>query len=129
MDGKGFLIGKLQKSRRISTKELYEQGTLLGAGQDGSREWITVVAPVCADGTTLSPALIYKATSGNLQDTWPNDFKPQERSCHFASTPKGRTSDELDYSWLTGLFETEGSQSQEVLQAAICGRSRAHNST
>ncbi|KAI6788227.1 hypothetical protein KC361_g9166 [Hortaea werneckii] len=107
MDEKGFLIGKLQKTRRIFTRELYEQSTLTGAGQDGSREWITVVATICADGTKLSPALIYKAISGNLQDTWLNDFEPEEHDCHFSSSPNGWTSDELGYSWLTGLFEKE----------------------
>lgn len=66
MDEKGFLIGKLQKTHRISSRELYERGTLAGTGQDGNREWITVVATICADGTRLSPALIYKAVSGNF---------------------------------------------------------------
>lgn len=107
MDEKGFLIGKLQKTRRVFARELYEQGSLAGAGQDGSREWITVVATICADGTRLSPALIYKAISGNLQDTWLSDFEPDEHDCHFASSPNGWTSDELGYSWLTGLFEKE----------------------
>lgn len=59
----------LQKSRRIFTKDLHKQSTLLGTGQDGSRELVTVVATICADGTSLSPALTYKASSGNLQDT------------------------------------------------------------
>jgi hypothetical protein len=107
MDEKSFLIGKLQKARRIFARELYEQGSPAGAGQDGSREWITVVATICADGTRLSPALIYKAISGNLQDTWLSDFEPDEHDCHFASSPNGWTSDELGYSWLTGLFEKE----------------------
>lgn len=107
MDEKGFLIGKLQKTRRIFTRELYEQGTLAGAGQDGSREWITVVATICADGTKLPPALVYKAIPGNLQDTWLDDFEPDEHDCHFASSPNGWTSDELGYSWLTGLFEKQ----------------------
>ena len=107
MDEKGFLIGRLQKTQRIFGRELYERGNLTGAGQDGSREWITVVATICADGTRLSPALIYKAVSGNLQDTWLSDFDPDEHDCHFASSPKGWTSDELGYSWLTDLFEKE----------------------
>ena len=107
MDEKGFLIGKLQKTRRIIARELYERGSLAGAGQDGSREWITVVATTCADGTRLSPALIYKAISCNLQDTWLNDFEPDKHDCHFASSPNGWTSDELGYSWPTGLFEKE----------------------
>lgn len=65
------------------------------------------MAKICADGTRLSPALIYKAVSGNLQDTWLSDFEPQEHDCHFASSPNGWTSDGLGYSWLTGLFEKE----------------------
>jgi hypothetical protein len=107
MDEKGFLIGKLQKTRRVFTRERYEQGTLTGVGQDGSREWIAVAATTCADGTKLSPALIYKAISGYLQDTWLNNFDLEEHNCHFASSPKGWTSDELGYNWLIGLFEKE----------------------
>ncbi|KAI0995406.1 hypothetical protein K3495_g12772 [Podosphaera aphanis] len=67
MDEKGFLIGEIQKSRRIFTKEFYESGKLVGADQDGSREWITVIDTICADGSKLSPALIYKATSGEFK--------------------------------------------------------------
>lgn len=88
MDEKGFLIGRLQKSQRIFGRELYERGNLTRAGQDGNRELITVVATICADGTRLSPALIYKAVSGNLQDTWLSDFDSDEHDCHFASSPK-----------------------------------------
>jgi hypothetical protein len=69
IDKKGFLISKLQKAQRVFTRDLYEQGKLLGASQDSSREWITVVATICADGTYLSPTLIYKAVSGSLRDT------------------------------------------------------------
>jgi hypothetical protein len=57
-------------TQKVFTKDLYKQGKLVGAGQDGSRDGITVVATICADGTNLSPALIYKAVSGDLRDTW-----------------------------------------------------------
>jgi hypothetical protein len=70
MDEKGFLIGRLHKTQRVFTKDLYKQGKLVGPGQDGSREWITVVTIICADGTSLSPTLIYKAVSGNLEIVW-----------------------------------------------------------
>jgi hypothetical protein len=56
----------LQKTRRIFTKEWKEQGKLLGAAQDGNRSWITLITCICADGTALSPSLIYKASTGNL---------------------------------------------------------------
>jgi hypothetical protein len=93
--------------QKVFTTDLYKQGKLIGAGQDGSREWITVVATICADGTNLSPTLIYKAVSGDLRDTWLDDFEPSRQNCYFTSSPNGWTSDELGYSWLTGLFEKE----------------------
>jgi hypothetical protein len=59
MDEKGFLIGALQKVKRVFTKKVFEAGRLKHVVQDGNREWITVLATICADGSTLSPALIY----------------------------------------------------------------------
>ena len=59
MDEKGFLIGYLTKSKRVFTKALLESRKLLGIAQDGNRTWVTVVATICADGTSLSPGLIY----------------------------------------------------------------------
>jgi hypothetical protein len=38
MDEKGFLIGYLQKVRRIFPKALIEEQKLLDTSQDGSRE-------------------------------------------------------------------------------------------
>ena len=76
MDEKGFMIGQLQKTRRIFTKASYEDKELIVSGQDGSREWITVLATICADGSYLSPALIYKSESNQLQDSWLNAFHP-----------------------------------------------------
>lgn len=107
MDEKGFLIGHLQKARRIFSKSLMKQQKFLGASQDGSREWITLVATICADGTSLPPALIYKAVSGDLQDTWFQDYDPDEHPCWFASSPNGWTSDELGLSWLQSLFDSQ----------------------
>jgi hypothetical protein len=66
MDEKGFLLGVLQKARRVFNKEAYESGKLLGAGQDGNREWITLLATLCQDGTFLPLALIYQALTGDI---------------------------------------------------------------
>ncbi|KAF2427834.1 hypothetical protein EJ08DRAFT_699369 [Tothia fuscella] len=43
MDEKGFLIGILQKPKRIFTKSTNPNGPKRGAGQDRSREWITYI--------------------------------------------------------------------------------------
>jgi len=81
MDEKGFLIGYLQKVRRIFPRALIEKQKLLGTSQDRSREWITLLATICADGSLLLPALIYKAVSSNLQDSWLQDYDPDEHPC------------------------------------------------
>jgi len=104
---KGFMIGQVQKTHRIFTKDTYTDEKEAKAGQDGNREWITVLATICADGTALSPALIYKAVSGDLQDTWLEDFKPEEHSCYFAATPNGWTSDKHGLDWLESVFHKE----------------------
>jgi hypothetical protein len=61
MDEKGFLIGILSKAKRIFSKRQYEMDGLQQRLQDGNREWITTIACICADGTSLSPGLIYQA--------------------------------------------------------------------
>jgi hypothetical protein len=107
MDEKGFLIGHLQKVKRVFPRALMRQQKLLGAGQDSSKEWITLIATICADGSSLAPALIYKAVSGDLQDSWLRDYDPQEHPCWFASSPNGWTSNELALSWLQSLFDKQ----------------------
>src|SRR5271170_4883341 len=52
---KGLLLGILQKAKRVFTQAYFESGKLLGAGQDGNREWITILATICMDGSYLSP--------------------------------------------------------------------------
>lgn len=106
-DEKGFMIGQIQKSKKIFTKASYDADKLPAAGQDGNREWITVLATICANGTALPPALIYKASSGNLQDTWLEEFDPQRHNCQFSASPNGWTSDEHGFEWLQIIFDKE----------------------
>jgi hypothetical protein len=66
-DEKGFMIGRSSVGRRIMTKEAYKQGRIRHFQQDGSREFISLLACICADGTALPPALIYQGASNDLQ--------------------------------------------------------------
>ena len=75
--------------------------------QDGNREWITTIACICADGSSLPPALIYQAVSGNIQDTWLQDFDPTEHQAFFASSPSGWTNNDLGLAWLKRVFDCE----------------------
>jgi len=87
------MIGILQNTKRIFNLQHYASGKLLGSGEDGNRDWITLIACICADGTHLPPALIYSAVTGNLQTSWLKDFNPKEHCVHFASSEKGWTND------------------------------------
>ena len=59
MDEKGFLIGILAKIKRVFSRRKYEEGGIRQMIQDGNREWITTIACIYADGSSLTPALIY----------------------------------------------------------------------
>ncbi|KAL1581768.1 hypothetical protein WHR41_09514 [Cladosporium halotolerans] len=105
MDEKGFLIGSLTKAKRIFTKQWFENQRLLGNTQDGGREWITIIATICADGTALPPSLIYMAKTGDIQDSWVQDLEADVHTAQFASLPTGWTNDDLGYEWLTKVFD------------------------
>ena len=107
MDEKGFLVGILSKMKRIFSRRRYKEGSIKQLIQDRNREWITTIAAICADGSALSPGLIYQATTGLIQDLWLQDFDPNAQSCFFASSPSGWTNNELGFQWLTQIFERE----------------------
>ena len=81
------------------TKQAYQQGRIRYSQQDGNREFISLLACICADGTALPPALIYKGASNDLQSTWLEDLNEQSKA-YFASSANGWTCDELGLAWL-----------------------------
>jgi hypothetical protein len=66
MDEKGFMLGVLTRSKRVFSRRLYEEGKLKAHIQDGNREWITLLACICADGSHIEPSLIYQSASGSI---------------------------------------------------------------
>ena len=105
MDEKGFLLGRITKAKRVFPKALKVSRKLLGAGQDGSREWITVMATICGDGTALPPLLIYKSKTGSARDSWIEDFNTNKHDAWFTSSNSGWTSDEIGFKWLKEYFD------------------------
>ena len=77
-----------------------KSGRTVRASQDGSREFITLVASICADGDSLAPALIYQGASHDLQDTWLDDFDHVRDQAFFASSENGWSCDEIGQHWL-----------------------------
>jgi len=72
------LIGLSKSTKRIVSIEALKSKRLLGASQDGSREFTTLIAAISAAPASIPPALIYKAESHDLQDIWLEDFDTAE---------------------------------------------------
>jgi hypothetical protein len=91
--------------KRIVPTQQLQRKKILGSSQDGCREFISLLAAICADGTALPPALIYQGDSQDLQDTWLEDFDSSSEEAYFAVSKKGWTNEELGISWLSKIFE------------------------
>lgn len=105
MDEKGFAIGTGGRSKRIFDKQLYEKKEVTTGVQDGSREWITILACICADGTALPPSIIFKSKSGDLQSVWVDKISESEEPAFVAALKRGWTNDKIGVAWLKEVFE------------------------
>ena len=85
------------------SREALESGRITRASQDGSREFISLLACISASGTALPPALIYKGDT-SLQDTWLEDWTSQDLA-HFTISPNGWSSNALGLNWLQTIFQ------------------------
>lgn len=81
------------------SKEAYKKRQITQNAQDGNREFISLLAAVCADGTHTPPALIYQGASQDLQSSWMQDLEEDDEA-YFTSSEKGWTCDALGRAWL-----------------------------
>jgi hypothetical protein len=63
-----------------------------------------MIGCICADGSYIAPSIIYQALSGNIQDTWLDDFEPEAHCCHFTASASGWTNEDLGFHWLESVF-------------------------
>ena len=87
-DEKGFLLGICRSKKRIVLIKHLQNKQTCGTNQDGSREFIFLLATICADGTALDPALIYQGDTYDLQDTWLEDYDHSSEEAYFAVSKK-----------------------------------------
>jgi transposase len=99
MDEKGFSIGIANRSKRDFSKAIWETKERTAAIRDGNREWITLLACVCASGEALLPALIYEGKSG-VQSSWVDDIEPGKHQIFVGNSPPGCSNNELGLAWL-----------------------------
>ncbi|KAF7574147.1 hypothetical protein PtrM4_057700 [Pyrenophora tritici-repentis] len=82
MDKKDFAIGVLGRSKRIFSRRQYEKKEVRQAHQDGSREWVSLLAAICADGTALPPGLIFASKNSTIQSHWVAEIKAEKHAIH-----------------------------------------------
>ena len=87
----------------MSTEAL-DSGRIQYASQDGSREFISLLACISATGIAIPPALIYQGESGTLQSSWVEDWSI-ETPAYFALSSKGWSCDALGRQWLQTVFQ------------------------
>ena len=105
MDEKGFAIGVVGRSKRIFSKALYGKKQYRQSLHDGNREWVTLLACICADGSALPPSIIYAAAGRAVQASWVGEIDPKKHSIHFTTSPNGWTNNDLGLTWLEQVFD------------------------
>ena len=104
MDEKGFLLGRILPSKRISPKQMWEQKKICKALQDGSRDWISVIGCICADGSSVDPAIIYESPDG-LRDEWLRDLEVGKHQVFCCTSPSGWNNNKLALAWIEQVFD------------------------
>ncbi|KAJ8114354.1 hypothetical protein OPT61_g3749 [Boeremia exigua] len=110
MDEKGFAIRLLNKSKRVFSKASWKAKKKRSNLQDGSREWVTVIAAICADGSTLSPSVIFAGMENVLRANWVDAVEAGKHSVFITATPSGWSNDEVGLAWLKQVFQRETEQ-------------------
>lgn len=112
MDKKGFMMGIINKQHRIVPIEECHKIEAPVARQDGNRTWVTFIVCVCADGTTLTPAIIFDGQS--IGENWMDQLSMEDQYFVTASN-KGWTNSDIGLEWLTKVFEP-GTKDKEGCQ-------------
>ncbi|KAF7566470.1 TolA, Membrane protein involved in colicin uptake [Pyrenophora tritici-repentis] len=105
MDEKGFLIGMIGRSKRIFSRRQWDKKEVRASLQDGSREFLTLLACCCADGSSLPPALIYAAKNGAIRSSWVEDIKAGEHEVFVSSSLTGWSNNDVGLAWLEQVFD------------------------
>ena len=103
-DEKGFLIGQASSTKCSLPRKALESGRIIGASQDGNREFISLLACISADESFLPLTLIYKGESYDLRDSWIEDLDKGEEA-YFAASKNGWSCDALSLQWLKRVFD------------------------
>lgn len=105
MDEKGLLMGRTARTHRVFNRAMWDRGELRAAVQDGSREWITILASICADGTALDPGLIYSSDASTIQSSWVEEI--DQKGVFITASTTGWSNNDLGVAWLREVFDRQ----------------------
>ena len=100
MDEKGFMMGVALRCKVVCKKNRRSPWLT----QDGSREWVPVIATVSGDGCVLRPMSINKGKAHYMG--WYAKLKKHDLST-FCVSEKGWSNKELRLRWLKEVFDVE----------------------
>ena len=100
MDEKGLSIRLVNRSKRVFSKATWESKGKRQSLQDGNREWVTIIASICADGSTLPLGLVFAGKPNTIQQSWVEDLEAGNDSVFITATPSGWSNDEVGLAWL-----------------------------
>ena len=101
MDEKGFMFGVTGRSKRVFDKLLFGQNQFKQSLHDGNREWVTLIAAICA---CLPPGIIFPAAGRAVQASWIHSVDPEKHSIYFTTSANGLTDNDLGPTWLEQVF-------------------------
>jgi hypothetical protein len=90
--------------KRIMTYSAFEQLGGMKNTQDGSREFITMLACISAIGRAIPSLLIYKGSEDGLQTSWVEDVT-ESAYTYFTSSENGWSSKKIGLRWLEEVFD------------------------
>jgi hypothetical protein len=85
-------------------REALKSGRITKAKQDGSREFISILACISVIGKWIPSLLIYKSESGDLISTWVDDIMTDSK-VHFTTSSNGWLNNGIGLAWLQQVFE------------------------
>ena len=104
MDKKGFALEQIGKQKVIVSKHRFD--TVIC--QSGSREWVSLLECISADGVLLPAFMIFKAK--RQQQAWMDVL---ERGNQIAISDKGWTNNELALEWFRRVFHPSTQKRQK----------------
>ena len=104
MDEKGFAVGQAGKQKVVVSKANLNAYMC----QNGSREWVSLLECISADGALLPAFVIFKAKT--QRKAWMNEL---ERGNNIAISDKGWTNNTLAFEWFKRVFDPYSKKRQQ----------------